>query len=247
MIVHAIDDFGLNEFVPIATTFDQDTFGYVVTPNVDHLIRYHDDSVFRGYYSAASFVLMDSRFASRLIRLFKGVQLPVCTGSDLTAALFRNVISPTDRIVVIGGSAEQARTIAVQHGLRDLHHHNPPMGFIQDPAAVEDSLKFVEAHSPFRYCFLAVGSPQQEVLANALMTRGIARGLALCVGASLNFITGVEQRAPMWMQKAGIEWLYRLSQDPRRLASRYLVRGPRFFAQLIGSQFVLRRHNRATD
>jgi exopolysaccharide biosynthesis WecB/TagA/CpsF family protein len=70
--------------------------------------------------------------------------------------------------------------------------------------------------------------------------RGRARGLALCVGASLNFITGSERRAPQWMQQAGIEWLYRLLHNPRRLAGRYLIRGPRFFAQLVHSQFVLR-------
>jgi exopolysaccharide biosynthesis WecB/TagA/CpsF family protein len=87
-----------------------------------------------------------------------------------------------------------------------------------------------------------VGAPQQEAVAHALRIRGRARGLALCVGASLNFITGAERRAPQWMQRAGLEWLYRLSQDPRRLANRYLVRGPRFFAQLARAEFVLRKH-----
>ena len=87
----------------------------------------------------------------------------------------------------------------------------------------------------------AVGSPQQETIAQMLRTRGVARGLALCIGASLNFITGVEKRAPVWMQKMALEWLYRLMQDPRRLARRYLVRGPRIFAHLRRSRVVLRK------
>ena len=121
-----------------------------------------------------------------------------------------------------------------------LRHLNPPMGFIKDAAAVEECLRFVESESPFRFCLLAVGCPQQEMLARALQTRGRARGLALCVGASINFLTGVERRAPAWMQNVGLEWLYRLLNDPGRLAGRYLVRGPRIFLLLPRLKFQLR-------
>jgi exopolysaccharide biosynthesis WecB/TagA/CpsF family protein len=103
------------------------------------------------------------------------------------------------------------------------------MNFVRDPVAIEACVREVESLSPFRFCFLAVGSPQQEIVAQALKMRGLARGLALCVGASINFITGNERRAPPWMRRIGIEWLYRLLQNPKRLAYRYLVRGPRIF------------------
>jgi exopolysaccharide biosynthesis WecB/TagA/CpsF family protein len=241
-IVHEIDDFDLTEFVAVAAAFGQDRYGFVVTPNVDHLIRYYDDPGFRDHYRAATYILMDSRFASRLVRLLKGLRLRVCTGSDLTAALFARVLAPSDRVLLIGGSAQQAQDIGHKYGLLDLHHHNPPMGFIRDPAATEECLAFIENLSPFRFCFIGVGSPQQEVLAHALQRRARARGLALCVGASLNFITGMERRAPLWMQHSGLEWLYRLAQNPRRLARRYLVRGPRIFAQVLQSRFVQRSH-----
>jgi len=240
-VVHVIDDFGLAEFSAVAATYGQDRFGYVVTPNVDHLIRYYEDASFRAHYRAAEFILMDSRFAARLVYLLKGVRLPVCTGSDLTAHLLAKVIQPNDRIVMVGGDADQARQIAARYGLTNLKHHNPPMGFIHDPAAVETCLDFVEQSGPFRFCFLAVGSPQQEVIAQALKARGLARGLALCIGASLNFITGHEKRAPLWMQKLALEWLYRLLQNPRRLARRYLVRGSRIFGLLRRSRVVLRK------
>jgi UDP-N-acetyl-D-mannosaminuronic acid transferase (WecB/TagA/CpsF family) len=78
------------------------------------------------------------------------------------------------------------------------------------------------------------------VLAKALQSRGRARGLALCVGASINFLTGTERRAPKWVQYAGFEWLYRLLHDPARLARRYLVRGPRIFFLLPRLKFQLR-------
>jgi hypothetical protein len=115
------------------------------------------------------------------------------------------------------------------------------MGFIRDPEAVEACLRFIEAHSPFRFCLLAVGAPQQEALAQQLKARGIARGLALCIGASINFLTGDERRAPLWMQHCGMEWSFRLMQAPGRMAKRYLVRGPRVFGLLNDAEIVLRK------
>lgn len=244
--VHVLDDFVLESFLAVAAAFGTGKFGFVVTPNVDHLIRCHEDAAFRARYASADFALLDSRFAARLVRLLKGLRLPVCTGSDLTAALFRRVIAPDDRIVLIGGTAEQAAQVASLFGLRDVRHLNPPMGFIMNREAVEECLTFIERASPFRFCFLAVGSPQQEMLAALLRERGIARGLALCVGASLNFLTGRERRAPRWMQQLSLEWLYRLGQDPRRLWVRYLVRGPRIIGLLRQARVVLRKPDALT-
>lgn len=239
--VHELDDFDLEGFLRVAAGFGSSRFAFVVTPNVDHMIRCHEDEAFRSRYASADYALLDSRFAAQLLRLVKGLELPVCTGSDLTAALFRRVIFPDDRIVLIGGSAAQATQIATTFGLHNVRHHNPPMGFIGDGRAVEECLRFIEEASPFRFCFLAVGSPQQELLAALLRQRGVARGLALCIGGSLNFLTGEERRAPLWMQRLSLEWLYRLAQNPRRLWARYLVRGPRFFGHLRQAQVVLRK------
>jgi N-acetylglucosaminyldiphosphoundecaprenol N-acetyl-beta-D-mannosaminyltransferase len=235
------DGYDIDGFTDLAARFDPKSFGYVVTPNADHLIRFDDDAAFRALYADADHTLLDSRFVSHLLRVFKGVRVPVCTGSDLTARLFSDVIRPDDVVVVIGSSAEQAQQLAGRHGLERLVHFNPPMGFIHDPEAVESCLQFIEAQSPFRYCLLAVGSPQQESLARRLKERGVARGLALCIGASINFLTGAERRAPAWMQAAGMEWMYRLAQDPRRMARRYLVRGPRVFALLRRAVIVVRK------
>lgn len=245
--IHQLDDFELEGFLEVAARFGSDRFGFVVTPNVDHMIRCQEDTAFRSRYASADFALLDSHFAARLLRLMKGLRLPVCTGSDLTAALFRRVIAPDDRVVLVGGTAEQAAQIAALFGLRNMRHMNPPMGFIMKLEAVEDCLSFIEQASPFRFCFLAVGSPQQEMLAALLRQRGSARGLALCIGASLNFLTGRERRAPLWMQRLSLEWLYRLAQDPRRLWVRYLVRGPRIFGYLRQAQVVLRKSSPATS
>ncbi len=227
-----LSDYTLPEFMAVAEHFAGDEYAYAVTPNVDHLIRYYDDVAFRDLYRSARFVLLDSRFIALLLRLTTGARLPTCTGSDITARLFSDIIRPDDKVVVIGSSAAQAEMLRQRHGLRGLRHFNPPMGFINDPQSVEATLRFIEEQSPFRFCLLAVGCPQQEILAKALQIRGKSKGLALCIGASINFITGGERRAPRWLGALGLEWMFRLIQSPVRLAGRYLLRGPRIFLLL---------------
>lgn len=235
-----VDDYDLPRFVERVRAGSPEPCGYVVTPNVDHLIRLDESEAFRAMYADAAFVLLDSRVVARTLRLFGGPPLPVCPGSDLTAALFAQVIAPDDRVVIIGSRPAQVRRLAERHGLRGLVHHDPPMGFVHDPAALEAAVAFAEAHSPFRFCLVAVGAPQQETVAQLLKRRGRARGWVLCIGASIDFLTGVEQRAPKLLQRLGLEWLFRLLQSPRRLARRYLVRGPKVFSLLRRVEVSLR-------
>lgn len=239
-----LDDYTLPQFLDEAARFGTENYGYVVTPNVDHMIRHHESGEFRALYAGASYVLLDSRVAAFLFRVIHGLHIPVCTGSDLTAALLDKVIDPDDRIVLIGASERQAELLRSRYGLRALTHYNPPMGFVDNPAEVEKCLQFAESGGPFRFCLMAVGSPRQEVLAQRLAQRGRARGLALCIGASIDFLTGAERRAPAWVQSVGLEWLYRLSRNPRRLAWRYLVRGPKFFAYVGSSRVSVRAPRR---
>ncbi len=239
-IILQLDDQDLTHFVRTAAQFGTDRFGYVVTPNADHIIRFHDDPSFRDKYADAAFVLSDSRFISYVLALTKRLRVPVCTGSDLTQQLLAQIAKPDDRLLLVGGTEGQADQLRKKFGFTGLQHINPPMGFIRDPAAVQSVVEFIELQSPFRFCLLAVGSPQQEAVAQLLKRRGIARGLALCIGASVDFITGKEKRAPPLLQKLGLEWVFRLLQSPRRLGKRYLVRGPRVFAVLRRIEIRLR-------
>ena len=236
-----IDDCDLDEALTIVSTFGSARYGYVVTANVDHAIRHYCEAQFRTIYANAAYVLLDSRFLVRVLRVLKRQRLRASPGSDLTKALFVHMIKPRDVTVVVGGTAHQAQELRARFGLKALHHIDPPMNFIRDAGAVENCLREIEARSPFRFCFLAIGSPQQEIIAHKLQERGTARGLALCIGASINYITGAERRAPHWVQQIGLEWLFRLIQHPRRLAHRYLLRGPRIFWLAWHIQLRLRR------
>lgn len=203
-------------------------FAYIVTPNVDHVVRIqHARSDLWPMYRNAWITLCDSRILGRLAQR-ADMSLPIVPGSDLTVAMFRQVIHPDDRIAVIGGSTPLIEKLRSTFGLTNLVHHNPPMGFINDAGATEEAVQFaIDAQA--RYTFMAVGSPQQEILAYRISRTGQATGVGLCIGASLQFLTDEQMRAPRIFQRLSLEWLFRLLSDPKRLWRRYLVEGPLIF------------------
>lgn len=200
-------------------------FAFVVTPNVDHLVRLERDTVLATLYAQAWLTVCDSRVLEMIGRM-SGERIDVAPGSDLTARLFDTTIDPAEPIAIIGGDREMVEAVTRRYGLRDVRWHEPPMGLREDRAAIEDCAKFV-ADNPARFTLICVGSPQQEMIAEACLDRGDCTGIGLCVGASLDFLGGKALRAPVWMQQARLEWLHRLLQEPRRMWRRYLLDGPK--------------------
>lgn len=201
---------------------------YVVTPNVDHLVRLaqEDDAVRRAYVEA-DLCLCDSRVLARLARLC-GITLPVVPGSDLVAGLFAQLLAPGDRVALVGGSAEDLATLRSRFPAITLVHHDAPMGLRTNEAARHAAADWAVSTAA-RVTLLAVGSPQQELLAHEIAQRPDARGTVLCIGASVDFLTGRQRRAPLGWRRLGMEWAWRLATNPRRLARRYLVEGPAIF------------------
>ncbi|KTT72473.1 WecB/TagA/CpsF family glycosyltransferase [Sphingomonas endophytica] len=211
-----------------------DPYRYVVTPNVDHLVRLEAlgegealGQELRAAYDEATLVLCDSRVLARLARIY-GVALPLAPGSDLTVRLLHDVARPGDRIAIIGGDADLLAGLRARFPLLDWVQHVPPMGLLRNEQALAAAVTFGrEARA--RFLFIAVGSPQQELLARRIAQAGRATGCALCIGASLDFIVGRQRRAPRMVQRLGLEWAHRLVSQPGRLWRRYLVDGPRIF------------------
>ncbi|GGA64524.1 hypothetical protein GCM10011369_02360 [Neiella marina] len=200
----------------------------VVTPNVDHVVKYHDRELtdFKRAYDAAAMVLCDSQILRRLSSFGRQSLSYLNTGSDLTVRLFEQVLQGSDyRVMVIGSSATDVAQVMTKYRVANCHCHVPPMGFIDDPIAVQACVEQVQHYQP-DFIFLAVGCPRQEILAQHLKTQG-CHGVMLCIGASIDFMVGKQHRAPMWMQKNGLEWLFRLCSSPQRLWRRYLVDGPK--------------------
>lgn len=211
-------------------------FGYLVTPNVDHVVRLNREPLPLGqFYDQAALCLNDSRILRRLAMLV-GVNLPLAAGSDLTMRLFEDIIQADEPITIIGCDRETLDRLKVRYNLKNVNHHNPPMGFANVPVEVDKCVEYIENH-PSRFVFLAVGSPRQELVAYKALKNSQATGLGLCIGASLHFLAGTEMRAPVFMQRLGLEWLFRLLSNPKKLWKRYLLDCPMIFKFFISQYF----------
>lgn len=208
-------------------------FAYLVTPNVDHMVRLFDEGddqrgrIWQAY-RGADWCLCDSRILARLAAL-RGVRLPVVPGSDLAACLIEGGVLDGRRVAIVGGDGEAVAQLRRRFAQVRFVHHEPPFGLRHDEAAMAAAADFVAA-SQADFVFLSVGSPQQELLAAKIRENGRARGIGLCLGAAIDFLTERQKRAPVLLQRLHLEWAHRLAVDPRRLWRRYLVTGPRIFA-----------------
>jgi len=199
-------------------------FTYVVTPNVDHMVRLDREPSLQSLYDDAGLILNDSRILEVLAKR-DGLKFPASPGADIVEFLFRHRIEANEPIVIIGCSAEDVRVITEQFSLTNVRWHDAPMGLKKNPEAVAACAEFM-ANNPARFHFLCVGAPQQEMVAWAAFQRGDVKGIGICCGASLDFLSGKTDRAPNWMRRLRMEWLHRLLSEPRRLAKRYLLDGP---------------------
>lgn len=198
-------------------------FTTFVTPNAEHAWLYRTDPEFRQCSDECWISTNDSRVLRMAGRL-GGLELEFAPGAYVVAELFKQVIGPDDALTVIGGTDEVIAALREQFGLNRLWHHNPPMGFISNPDAVRTAIDFVAAH-PARFVFVAMGPPQSEKFCQRLIADGRATGVGLCIGSSINVVTGHTNPAPDFMERNGLVWLYRLVREPKRLWKRYLARG----------------------
>jgi len=219
-----IHDYSLDDALTKTVELSQErTPEVIVTPNIDHfarLVQLPQADKLWNLYKEASLCLCDSNILQKLL-WFKGYRINnVVPGSTLTECLFQSKLTPEDSIVVIGSDLETINQVRSKYSELSIKHYNPPMGFINDPNEVSKVIDFVRLNKP-NYTFLAVGSPRQEYVAQLLKEQLACAGAVLCIGASILFLVGTEKRAPEWMQKAHLEWFYRMLQDPRRLFKRY--------------------------
>lgn len=211
----------------------KEQFSYVVTPNVDHIVNLYPEiseprsDAFRAAYDAASLTLCDSRVVRALARI-AGIELTVVPGSDLTASLFQTKLGQGDRVTIIGGDENLLDDLSRLFPAPTYTQHIPPMGVLNNPEAMADIVGFIE-NTKAHYVLFAIGAPQSEIIAHQCRQSGKCAGVGLCIGASLEFITSAKKRAPIWMQKAGLEWSFRLFSEPSRLWRRYLIEGPKIF------------------
>ena len=216
----------------IAELVDGRNGGAVFTPNVDHVVKAEHHPDFRRAYSRADLCLADGMplvWASRLL----GSPLPEkVSGSDLMLPLMRLAAERQWRVYLLGGRpgvAQEAREkLTRELDVTIVGIDSPVVGSDGTDQSSEQTLERLVAASP-DLVLVAFGAPKQELWIDRFAER-LGPAVAIGVGGSLDFITGRVRRAPAWMSRAGLEWLFRLLQEPRRMWRRYLVEDPAFIA-----------------
>ncbi len=211
----------------------------VHTLNLDHLHKCRRDARFRAAYLKARHITADGWPVVWLARRH-GATVRRVTGADLLWPLME-MAAVMDVPVAFLGSTPRTLARAEQKlrhhlpGLRVMLRLSPPHGFDPTGELARAMLARLD-ESGARLCVLALGAPKQELLA----ARGVAAGVRcgfLCFGAALDFIAGTQRRAPVWMRRAGVEWLWRMITNPRRLARRYAGNGV-LFARLAARELL---------
>ena len=194
------------------------------TLNLDHIAKLRQDAAFLGVYRGADLVSADGWPVVWRYRR-SGVEIERTTGADLVEPLCRGAADENFPVYFLGPlPAVQARAIDVlcnQSPRLQVAGAEAPMIATGDERLLDEIAARINA-SGARLCFVALGAPKQEFVAAALAGRCSRVGF-LCVGAALDFLAGDATRAPVWVQRAGCEWLWRLALDPRRLLMRYVA------------------------
>ncbi len=212
----------------------------IVTPNVQHIDLLSRDPEFRTAYQGASLVVADGIplvWASILLR--RRLQARVA-GSEILPAFSPVAARKGYRLFLLGagpGVAARASDLLTERnpGLIVCGTYSPPFGFEHDASENEKILGLIKENRPDAL-FLGLGTPKSEKWAwRHLEALGVPA--VLCIGAGLDFVAGSRKRAPRWMQPLGLEWFYRLIQEPGRLWKRYLVGNVRFLI-LFGKEIM---------
>jgi N-acetylglucosaminyldiphosphoundecaprenol N-acetyl-beta-D-mannosaminyltransferase len=219
-------------------------YRYVVTPNAYHVVAVHDEPErLLPAYRGAWLSLCDSQIVRALARLGR-VPLPLVTGSDLVPTLLATLNASNNdhaqwRILVVGPprANEQALRAAYPNLTVDVM---PAPGGLGQSAELRRAVARACMNRSWDIALLCVGCPAQELIAQELDELGCVSGIALCVGAAIDFITGKSERAPLWLQRLGLEWAYRLIREPSRLWRRYLVESPKIFRIFMAERLAKR-------
>lgn len=209
----------------MADRLDRNAGFAIATLNLDHIVKLRRDGRFRSAYAAQSHVVADGNPVVWLARASGRREVQLVPGSELITPVAALAARKNAPLALFGSTqpvlqAAAARLVADHPGLQVATCIAPPMGFDPESPAADDMLDQIAA-SGARIVLLALGAPKQEVLA----ARGFARHPQLgflSIGAGLDFIAGTQVRAPVWVRRIAMEWLWRMLSNPRRLARRYL-------------------------
>lgn len=199
---------------------------YVVTPNVDHIVRLEKDEELQKVYKNASLILTDGK---PLIWISKWYKTPIkekISGSDLFPRVCQLAANKNYTMYFLGAAEGVADTAARNlmkkyPGLNIVGTYSPPFGFEKNEKEMNKIKAQIQDVHP-DILIVGLGCPKQEKFMY-YHCKELGVPISFGLGASIDFEAGNIKRAPKWMSNHGLEWLYRFSKEPKRLFKRYFV------------------------
>ncbi len=199
---------------------------YIVTPNADHAVKLEKDKELRALYKEATLIVPDG---TPLLWTADSLGKPLkdrITGADLLPAICKEAARQGRSIFLLGG--EEGVALAAKDNLRKEYRglkiagtYAPQISLEKDDAEIRKTISIINNAKP-DILVVSLGCPKQEKFIYRYQ-KELKAHVALPIGAALDFAAGKVKRAPKWMQKAGMEWLYRFICEPGRLFRRYFV------------------------
>lgn len=205
---------------------------YVVTPNVDHIVKIEHDGLFRDIYEEADLVLTDGK---PLIWMSRWMGTPIkekISGSDYFPEVCRMAAMEGFSIFLLGAAEGVAKKAAVNlmkkyKNLKIAGVYSPSYAFENDAKEIAHIIEKINESKADILC-IGLGTPKQEKFYHQYKEQ-LQVPLTLHIGATIDFEAGVVKRAPKWISYVGLEWFYRLLKEPRRLYRRYLLEDVEIF------------------
>ncbi|SKA87517.1 N-acetylglucosaminyldiphosphoundecaprenol N-acetyl-beta-D-mannosaminyltransferase [Clostridium sp. USBA 49] len=223
---------------------DKNSSKYLLTINVDHVVKMQDDKVFYNIYKNADIVTADGMpiiWASKL--LGKPIKEKL-SGSDILPKLLPLIEKKQYRIFFLGaaeGVAEMAaNNIKKKYkNIQIVGTYSPSYGFEKNEEENRKIINMIK-DANVDILFVGLGAPKQEKWISKYKEE-YKVPLSLGVGATFDFIAGNIKRAPKWMQNAGLEWFWRFIQEPRRLFRRYFIEDIKFF-KIVAKEYFIQKY-----
>lgn len=199
---------------------------YVVTPNVDHIVKLETDKEFQKVYKDADLILTDGMPLIWISKLKKNPIKEKVSGSDLFPEVCKLAADKEYKVFLLGAAegvaAKASKNLKAKYnGLNVVGTYSPSYGFEKKEDEIQQIIQMINEVEP-DILAVGLGAPKQEkFLYNYRNQLNVP--VALAIGASIDFEAGNIDRAPQWMQKIGLEWFYRLCKEPKRMFKRYLI------------------------
>lgn len=218
-----IDVLNLDQACESVLTRTTSSWAYVITPNAQHVSLLLEDQTLAPVFEDAVLSLPDGWPLALLAGWLMRGRVSRAPGSDLLERLVESD-GEGRPILFVGGEGgehfERLRARCLAHGWRPIREA-APRAVLNSYDERRKLIERVRRDANGGVVVVGVGAPRQEILANAIC-QASGTGVVLCLGMAINFSAGAVSRAPVPVQKIGLEWLYRTLQEPRRLAPRYL-------------------------